>query len=154
MGISSRTELKQYCLRRLGHPVIKINVADDQIEDRLDDAIDFFNEFHYDSTARFFHKHQITATDVANQYITIPDEITHIRRILPIQGDEGSTASEAIFDPVYQIHMSDLLSFGYTGSSIAYFTQWKSHIKMLQSQVSGLQQEIGQRYYCWSMDYY
>lgn len=143
MAISSRAELKAYCLRRLGHPVIKINVADDQIEDRIDDALDFFNEFHYDSTARFFHKHLVTATDVANQYITIPDEITHIRRILPLNSEDGSgTTTEAIFDPVYQMHFSDLLSFGYTGSSVAYYTQWKSHMRLVQSEFSGLQQEI------------
>ena len=143
MPISSRTELKQYCLRRLGAPVIQINVADDQVEDRLDDGLDFFNEFHYDSTARFLHKHQVTATDISNQYITIPDEITHIRRILPLQGSDGATTTtEAIFDPVYQMHMSDLLSFGHIGSSMAYFTQWKSYARMVQGQTSGLQQEI------------
>ena len=138
--INTRANLKNYCLRRLGYPVIKINVSDDQIEDRLDDAFDFFNEFHYDSTARFFHKYQITETDVANQYLTIPNEITHIRRILPLSSD--SSNSEAIFDPVYQMHMNDFLSFSSAGGSLQTLFILKQHMKMMDMQLNGAQQEI------------
>ena len=45
---ASRQELKDYALRRLGHPVIDINVEDGQMEDRLDDALQFFAEYHFD----------------------------------------------------------------------------------------------------------
>lgn len=138
--LSTLVDLKDYCLRRLGYPTIQINVTEDQIWDRLQDAIDFFNEFHADSTARVFHKHQITETDIENQYITIPDTITHVKRILPLS-DEGMTSS-AIFDPVYQMRMSDFLSFNHLGSSVQYWNQWQSHIKMIQMQLSGAQQEI------------
>ena len=48
MAISSRQGLIDYCLRRLGFPVIEINVDDDQVEDRIDDALQYFQEYHFD----------------------------------------------------------------------------------------------------------
>ena len=52
--IRNRQELKDYCLRKLGYPVIEINVDDAQIEDRLDDALLLFSEIHYDGAERVF----------------------------------------------------------------------------------------------------
>jgi hypothetical protein len=51
---SSRAELKNYCLRRLGEPVVDVNVDDDQLEDRIDDALKFYQDYHYDGTERIF----------------------------------------------------------------------------------------------------
>jgi hypothetical protein len=139
--INSLEELKDYCLRKLGWPVIEINVSEDQVYDRINDAIDFFNEFHFNSTARFFHKHQITTTDIENEYITIPPEITHIKRILPLNSN-GNMANDALFDPAYQMRMSDFMSFNHMGSSLQYWNQWGSHMKMMQMQLGGATQEI------------
>jgi hypothetical protein len=60
MAISSRQGLIDYCLRRLGFPVIEINVDDDQIEDRIDDALQYFQEFHFDGVERVYLQHQVT----------------------------------------------------------------------------------------------
>ena len=49
---TTRAEFKTYCLRRLGFPVIEINVDDDQVDDRIDDALAFFNDYHYDGTEK------------------------------------------------------------------------------------------------------
>ena len=57
---SSRQELIDYCLRQLGEPVLEINVDDDQIEDAVDDAIQFFHERHFDGVEKMYLKHQIT----------------------------------------------------------------------------------------------
>jgi len=62
MAITTRTELKNYCLRRLGYPVIEINVDDDQVEDRIQDAIDYWNEYHFDGSERVYLKAQVEAT--------------------------------------------------------------------------------------------
>ena len=59
-AVSGRSQLKEYCLRRLGFPVLEINVDDDQIEDLIDDAIQYFNERHYNGIERVFLKHKIT----------------------------------------------------------------------------------------------
>jgi len=60
---TTREELKQYALRKLGAPVIQINVDDEQLEDSLDDAIQMFNEYHFDGVERALFKHEITAEE-------------------------------------------------------------------------------------------
>jgi len=59
---STRQELIDYCLRELGFPVIEINIDDDQLEDRIDEAIETYREFHYDSMEFFYLKQEITAS--------------------------------------------------------------------------------------------
>ena len=61
---SSRTELKDYCLRRLGFPVIDINVDDDQLEDRIDDTLYMYRNYHFDGTERCYLAHQVTPGDI------------------------------------------------------------------------------------------
>ena len=61
---SSRSEFKEYCLRQLGAPVLEINLADEQCEDIIDDAIQYFQERHFDGAARMFLKYQITQGDI------------------------------------------------------------------------------------------
>jgi len=57
---SSRTEFKNYVLRQLGAPVLEINVADEQVEDLIDDAIQYFQERHFDGVYRNYLKYQVT----------------------------------------------------------------------------------------------
>lgn len=59
---SSRQELIDYCLRALGHPVIEINIDDDQLEDRIDEAFQYYRDFHYDAVEAVYLKEQITAS--------------------------------------------------------------------------------------------
>ena len=61
---ASREQLKQYALRILGKPVIEINVDDDQLEDRLDEALQYFAQYHYDGVERTYLKYQVTQADV------------------------------------------------------------------------------------------
>lgn len=75
MPLSTRQELKDYCLRRLGYPVIEINVDDDQVEDRIQDAIEFWQEYHFDGVEKVYLSEEITAsklklsTSLANNFI-------------------------------------------------------------------------------------
>lgn len=62
--ITSRQDLISYALRKLGAPVINISVAQEQVEDRVDEALQFFQDFHYDATERMYLKHQITGTEI------------------------------------------------------------------------------------------
>ena len=57
---SSREQLKQYSLRSIGKPVIEINVDDEQVDDRIDEALQYFSQYHYDGVERMYLKHQIT----------------------------------------------------------------------------------------------
>ena len=67
---NSRATLKDYCLRRLGYPVLEINVDDDQIDDLTDDAIQYFQERHFDGIERVFLKHKLTEADIATAKTT------------------------------------------------------------------------------------
>ena len=61
---SSRQGLIDYSLRKLGYPVVEINVDDDQIDDLVDDAIQYFNERHYDGIEKVFLKHQLSQNEL------------------------------------------------------------------------------------------
>ena len=62
---NSREELKNYCLRKLGYPVVEVNLDDEQISDCIDDGLQYFNERHFDGTLRMFLKYQFTDEDVS-----------------------------------------------------------------------------------------
>ena len=79
----TRAQLKEYCLRSLGHPVIEVNVDDDQLEDRIDEAIQVWNDYHYDGTERIYLKHQVTQTDIDNEYITVGESTISVIKVHP-----------------------------------------------------------------------
>ena len=89
---SSRQELVDYCLRALGAPVIEINIDDDQIGDRIDDAIQYYQEYHGDATIRRYRKHQITGDDITNEYITLPESFLYVTRVLPFDEVAGGAS--------------------------------------------------------------
>ena len=72
MTISSRQGLIDYCLRRLGFPVIEINVDDDQVEDRIDDALQYFQEFHFDGVERLYLTHKVTTAELKFSGLSAP----------------------------------------------------------------------------------
>ena len=61
---TTRQELKDYCLRQLGAPVLEINVADEQVDDLLDDTLQYFNERHFDGVEKTYLKYKITQDDI------------------------------------------------------------------------------------------
>ena len=127
---NSRTTLIEYCLRSLGAPVVEINVDDDQVEDRIDEALQFYQHYHADAIEKVFLKHQVTADDITNGYLTIPDLVTDVVRIFPLR-DRNS--SDNMFDVKYQMHLNDMQALGYMGSLVEYemSQQWLSLLDML-----------------------
>ena len=126
--ITSRETLKQYCLRSLGKPVIEINVEDDQVEDRIDEALQYFAQYHYDGTERMYLKYQITADDktraVANETLsTVTDS-----------ADSTVTALN-LFDVRYQLRLNDLYDFSST--SIVHYDMTLRHLDMLDHILTG-----------------
>ena len=81
---NSRTTLIDYCKRRLGDPVLEINVDEDQIEDRIDEALQYYQEYHSDATVRTYLKHLVTSTDITNEYIPIASNILFVSKVLKI----------------------------------------------------------------------
>ena len=82
-NIQNKADFAAYCLRRLGSGVVKINISTDQVDDRIDDALAWMYDYHFDFTRKVYLKHLITATDVANNYVTMPDEVHSVSQVLP-----------------------------------------------------------------------
>lgn len=89
--IKNRDEFTQYCLRQLGHPVIQINVTDDQIQDRINDALKMFFDYHVDGAEKAYIVHEINADDIKNKYITVPDDVLVVTGIL--NGSQGTNTN-------------------------------------------------------------
>jgi hypothetical protein len=124
---ASRIEFKDYCKRRLGYPVVDINVDDGQIEDRIDDALRYYQDYHMDGTEKLYLKHVITQSDKDNEYISIPEAITGITNIFDI-GDSLNTSN--LFNIRYQIHLNDL--FDFTSSSYINYVSAMRHVAQLE----------------------
>lgn len=133
--ITTRSEFKDYCLRRLGWPVIDINVDDDQVEDRIDDALQFFNDYHYDGTEKIYMKHQITQADINRHWIYCPDAVTFVTGVLPF---DDSNSSINMFDLRYQLRLHDLYDF--TSVSYVSYEITMQHIRTLNLLFSGTPQ--------------
>ena len=149
--ITSRETLKQYCLRALGKPVIEINVEDDQVEDRIDEALQYFAQYHYDGVERMYLKYQVTAADVTRarsdetlstvtdtadstvtavfkegkNYIPMPSSVVSVTRIF----DFTDRANLDLFDVRYQLRLNDLYDFSST--SIIHYDMTLRHLDML-----------------------
>ena len=132
---TNRKQFKEYCLRRIGWPVIDINVDDDQVEDRIDDALSFFNDYHFDGTEKIFMKHKITADDINRRWIYAPDAVTFITGVLPF---DDSNASINMFDLRYQLRLHDLYDF--TSVSYVSYEITMQHIRSLNLLFSGTPQ--------------
>lgn len=79
---TTRAELKSRILEMLGAPVIKINVADEQVENCIEDALEFWSEYHVDSQERSFIKVQLTAADITNGYVPMPESVMAVLNIV------------------------------------------------------------------------
>ena len=149
--ITTRETLKQYCLRALGKPVIEINVEDDQVEDRIDEALQYFAQYHYDGTERMYLKYQVSAddktrartnetlstvTDTADStvtasfkegknYIPMPSNVMSVIQVYPF----SDRAALNLFDVRYQLRLNDLYDFSST--SIIHYDMTLRHLDML-----------------------
>ena len=124
---STREAFKNYCLRRLGEPVIDVNVDDEQVEDRIDEALKYYQDYHFDGTERVLIKHVVTATDVTNGYITLANSVIGINRILDVG---QAVQSSNLFNIRYQIHLNDL--FDLSASSYVPYVTAMRHVESLE----------------------
>ena len=124
---TTRATLQDYCLRNLGAPVIEINVDEDQIEDRTDEAIQFYQEFHSDAVIREYLKHELTATDITNSYITVADSVTSIVRMLKINASSGSV----LFDMGYHMRMNDIFMLQGLSTQLQSYEQSQQKLSLI-----------------------
>ena len=131
---TSRATLIEYCLRRLGEPVIEINVDPDQLEDRLDEALQHFREYHSEGTYRTFFKHQVTTTDIANEYIDISSDIIQVQRLFRIPSGNGG---RNFFDIKYQMHLNDIADLHSFIGDLGYYEQMQQYLSLLDMKLTG-----------------
>jgi hypothetical protein len=126
---NSRQELKDYAFRRLGSPVVDINVDDSQVEDAIDDALQLFAEYHFDGVETKFIRHQVTQTDIDNGYIdmnAIDENIISVVRMF-----QFNNHSTNLFDVSYQLALNDF--FGtFTPGTLTNYSITKQHLEMIQ----------------------
>lgn len=134
-GPATKDEFKEYCLRKLGKPVIEINVTEDQIEDRVSEAIRFYWDYHFDGSEMVYYKHQITVEDIANKYITVPENIMGVVSVFPI-GDP-SIRSDDLFNIRYQIALNDLYTL--TSVSLVPYYMAMEHLSLMSEMLIGKQ---------------
>lgn len=127
MAVTTRQQFKGYVLRRLGSPVIDINVDDEQVEDRIDDALAKFRDYHYDGTEHVYYPHILTATDITNKYITLPENMIGVTRVFDINDSYSATN---LFNVRYQLHLNEL--FNVTSVSVQPYVAAMQHIAFLE----------------------
>jgi hypothetical protein len=132
---TTRAQFKDYCLRRLGHPVIQINLDDDQIDDRIDDALSFFHDYHFDGCEKIYMKHQFTQAYIDRRWIYCPDAVMFVTGVLPF---DDSNSSVNMFDLRYQLRLHDLYDF--TSVSYVSYEVTMQHIRTLNLLFSGTPQ--------------
>ena len=154
---TSKSTFKEYCLRALGKGVIDINVSDDQIDDRVDEALQYFSKYHYDGIERTYLKHQLTTAEIARMrsnesavtatdkvdssitadflqqenYIPIPDSVLSVVKVYPVT----DKLTQNLFDVRYQLRLNDLYDFSST--SIIHYEMTMRHLDFLDHILTG-----------------
>mgnify|MGYP003342386694 CR=1 FL=1 len=124
---ANRNQFKDYCLRRLGAPVIDINVDMEQVEERIDDALEYYRDYHFDGTERVLYKHQVTQADKDNKYVTLPSTINGVISVFDLGRAVNVTN---LFNIRYQIHLNDL--FDFTSTTYVPYVMAMRHIEQLE----------------------
>lgn len=134
---NSRQGLIDYVMRSLGDPVIEINIDPEQQEDRVDEALQYYQEFHSDATLRTYLKHQVTADDVTNQYISLDSNITYVSKLFPIK---GGAITKDFFDIKYQLHLNDIANLHTYMGDLAYYEQMQQYLSLIDMKLNGTPQ--------------
>ena len=132
---TSRVTLIDYCKRRLGEPVLEINVDEDQVEDRVDEALQYYQEFHSDATVRTYLKHLITADDVTNEYITVASNVLFVSKMFPLTSSFQN--SRNFFDIKYQMMLNDIADLMNFAGDLAYYEQMQQYLSLLDMKLNG-----------------
>ena len=157
---TSRSTFKTYCLRALGFGVIDINVSDDQVDDRIDEALQYFSEYHYDGVERMYLKHLITEADVTRatgnittsvtdvgdwtttadwlegkNWIPVPSSVLSVVQVFPFTDTGGGSSN--MFDVRYQLRLNDL--FDLSSTSVIQYQMAMDNLDLLEHILVGEQ---------------
>jgi hypothetical protein len=130
----TRQELIDYCLTKLGQPVVKINVSDSQVNDRLDDAIQFYQEFHGDAVITSYRKHLCMTEDASRGWISVPDSFLSVNRVWPVSNNSSNAGG--MWSARYQMMLNDIYDLNQSGSLMNY-TMTREYLEMLDMLLNG-----------------
>lgn len=130
---TTRAGLIAYCKRKLGDGAIKVNITDQQAEDRLDDALAMYQEYHYDAIERTLVTHKLTQTDLDNKWIPFSDLIVGVERILPLS---TGNAGEVLFDAKFHLAWDALRSVGATPSRMQTYSATMQNLQMIDNMLN------------------
>lgn len=139
---NTRQEFADYVLRKIGAPVIQINVSEEQVEDRIDEAVSFWRDYHYNGSQLIYIKHKITQEDKDNGYIELPKQILGISRVFDLSSSV-STGS-GIFNVNYQFVLNNLDDI--IGYNMQHYYMTMQHLELLQDILVGAPLIRYQRY--------
>lgn len=132
---TTRKEFAEWCLRKLGKPVIEINVDQDQVSDRIDEALSYYWDYHFDGTEKTFLKHQITQDDIDKGYIDIPENIIGAVNIFNL--GSNITAGSGMFNVQYQFVLNNLHDF--VNYNMVNFYMSMQHLQFMEEILVGKQ---------------
>lgn len=130
---SSRQEFKDYVLRKIGAPVIQINVSDEQIEDRIDEALSFWRDYHYAGSQLVYLKHALTQEDIDNGYIPVPEQLLGVVRIFDLSS--SISTGSGMFNVTYQFVLNNINDI--MGYNVQHYYMSMQHIQFMQEILVG-----------------
>lgn len=133
----SRKQLVDYCLRALGSPVVEINVSDEQLEDRIDEAISFYQSYHSDAVVRTLLRYELQQADFDRGYFELPDSLIYVSRIMNL----GGGYSADFFNQKYQMFANDMFGLKNPGDLINYELS-KQYLATMEMSLNGKTQQI------------
>lgn len=148
---NSKDSLKSYIKRALGAPVLEINVDDDQLDDRVDEALQYFREYHYSGSVKMYLKHQLGSSQLTDMrsdesfteaaagthdytdqqykqqknYLVLPEYVLAVLNVFPFADKHNLN----MFDLRYQLRLNDI--YDLTNTSVLYYEQVQQHISLL-----------------------
>lgn len=128
----TRETHKQYCLRSLGAPVIRINVDDSQLEDRIDEAIEFYRLYHFDGIVKTYLKHQVVDADKTNGFIAVNPLVYGVTKVFNFN---STYSNNSLFGVNFQLRIQDI--FNLSSVSVAQYSMAMQHIQLLDDVLVG-----------------
>ncbi len=130
---TDKEEFKEYCLRKLGGGVIEINVSDEQVDDRVDEALSFFRDYHYDGSQLVYLKHQLTEQELEQGWVPVPPRLLGVTRIFDLAS--SISTGTGMFNVTYQFvlhNLEDITKYDVTNYYMA-----MQHLEFIQEILVG-----------------
>lgn len=131
---ATRQQFIDTCKRKLGWPTVKINLADEAIDDRVDEALKFYYDYHFDGTTKVYYKITIDNTIKTNKYVTMPENIIGVVDLFDVNTVHSSTD---LFNIKYQVFLSELITLN--NFELAPFYYRMTHLETIQQVLNGKQ---------------